>query len=168
MCPSQKLSLFLYWINAFTHKFINQWSELGHDTEFQCNIFKKTHISANRLWIQLKWKHWSFKKKNCSEQNSGIQFSNCQSWFSNPQHILNFIFKLRMENSNASMGRAESRRAQCVSWTDDDDDDNDDDGREVEMGVWSAPLQFWQVTPWWQSPKSGNLDSYLKSPIYKY
>lgn len=52
-----------------------------------------------------------------------------------------------MENSNASMGRAESRRAQCVSWTDDNDDDNDDDGREVEMGVWSAPLQFWQVTP---------------------
>lgn len=62
-CPSQKLSLFLYWINACTHKTINQWNELQYDTEFQCNIFKKTHISANQLWIQLKWKHWSFLRK---------------------------------------------------------------------------------------------------------
>ena len=36
---------------------------LQNNTEFQCNIFKKTHISANQLRIQLKWKHWSFFEK---------------------------------------------------------------------------------------------------------
>lgn len=141
-----------------------KWVAIWHWISMQHAVFQKTHISADQLWIQLKWKHWSFLK-NCAKQNSGIEFSNCQSWFLDPWHIVNFTCKLSMENSAAYLGRQEAGR----------------------QGVWQRPIGAkggrwgwgrcpaalagaprWQTSTSRPSPKSGNLHSYVKISHFKY
>lgn len=71
-----------------------------------------------------------------------------------------------MENSNAYMGRQKARGAPGVSWTDDRWEIRDGGVVSYSAILASDTMMADQYTR--QSQKCGNLDSYVKSPIYKY